>query len=354
MKKDAEWLCEFESLEKKFPYSLAVVDAHTAGSSARLLVGGFPPVKGKTVSDRLEYFQNNLDYIRVAFMQEPRGHESCCGAILLPPSTPEEDLSCLFVTNSGYTSVCGHVSLALGNFLKQVSSEERSISKVSVGTPSGIIQLDCSGFQNSANTIAFENVPSFLYCEAEIELPNLEKIPVAVSFGGNFYVLVDAGNLPSSYKEASVSEMTVLGKAIMNAVNAQIEIKHPIQKHLNSASLVMFYGLPQCNNGDTKTFTTWGENQFDRSPCVTGTSALLGYLYWQGRIGVDEEYKVESIIGTTFIARIKKEVAVDSYRAVITEVAGDSYITGFNRIVVDPKDPIGAGFKIAPNLPIIN
>ncbi len=353
MKRNPEWFSELGSLAKKFPYSLTVVDAHTAGSIARLLVRGFPPVQGANISDRLEYFQHNLDYIRVALMQEPRGHESCCGAILLPPSTPEEDLSCLFVTNSGYTSVCGHVSLAIGNFLKQVSSDDEPISTVSIGTPSGIIQLNCSGFQKYSNIISLKNVPSFLYCETEIEIPNIGTIPVAVSFGGNFYVLVDARNIPNDYKRISVSEMTILGEKIRNVVNSKIEIHHPIQKHLNSASLVMFYGLPECECGDTKTLTTWGENQFDRSPCVTGTSALLGYLYWQDKIGVDEEYKVESIIGTTFIAKIKKEVAVDRYVGVITEVAGHSYITGFNQIVVDPQDPIGAGFKTPGNLTVI-
>ena len=349
---DFEWISQFNSLAKKFPYALTVVDAHTAGSIARLLVSGFPVVEGRTIGDRLAYFQTHLDYVRVALMQEPRGHQGCCGAILLPPSNPDEDLSCLFVTNSGYTSVCGHVSLAIGNFLKQASSAETPISTVFMGTLSGTVKLDCSGSKNSPNAIAFENVPSFLYCETDIYVPRIGKIPIAIGFGGNFYVLVDLKNLPVDREKVSVLEMTALGQEILNVANAKIEIAHPIEKDLTSASLVMFYALPEGENGSIKTLAVWGKNQFDRSPCVTGTSSLLGYLYDRGRIGVDEEYSVESVIGTTFTARIKKEVAVDRYRAVIPEVVGSSYIVGFNQVVVDPKDPIGSGFETPADLPM--
>lgn len=343
-----------DALTAKFSSSLVVVDTHTCGATARLLLGGFPPVKGETIHERMEYFREELDHIRVALMQEPRGHESSYGAVLLPPSTSEEDMSCLFMHNSGYSSMCGHVSIAIGNLIKQVSSSQRSektLSSFRLRTLAGIIHLDWSNAEAISGLIAYQNVPSFLYCEAKISVTEVGDIPVAISFGGNFYVLVNIENLPRISNQISILELTAIGARILDEVNRHIEIVHPLDKSLKSASLVMFYGLPGCTRGNTRSFTTWEYNKFDRSPCGTGTSALLAYLYSRHQLKIGAEYVVESVIGTIFRAQLLKETWVGSYRGIIPKIVGESYITGLNRVVIDPCDPLKEGFK-TPVVPL--
>ena len=46
-------------------------------------------------------------------MYEPRGHFDMFGAICVTPTHPDADIAVLFVHNAGYTTMCGHATIAL-------------------------------------------------------------------------------------------------------------------------------------------------------------------------------------------------------------------------------------------------
>lgn len=53
-----------------------------------------------------------------------------------------------------------------------------------------------------------------------------------------------------------------------------------------------------------------------------------------------------SVLGSEFKAKIIKETKVGKFPAIVPEVSGTAYVTGFNQLVVDDRDPYPTGFRI--------
>jgi proline racemase len=83
---------------------------------------------------------------------------------------------------------------------------------------------------------------------------------------------------------------------------------------------------------------------YDRSPCGTGTSAKLAVLCAKGSLEVGQSFVSESVIGTRFLARAVSTTKVGPFEAIVPEVEGSAWITGFQNFVIDPDDPCRFGF----------
>jgi proline racemase/trans-L-3-hydroxyproline dehydratase len=70
-------------------------------------------------------------------------------------------------------------------------------------------------------------------------------------------------------------------------------------------------------------------------------------LFAKGKMKVGDELVHESLIGTLFRGRIVGETSVGEYPAIIPEVSGNAYITGFQQIVAEPDDPLKKGFLLS-------
>jgi len=99
-----------------------------------------------------------------------------------------------------------------------------------------------------------------------------------------------------------------------------------------------------CPAAKEKNVVIFGQGQVDRSPCGTGTSAKMASLYKKGELKEHEEFMYESITGTTFTGKIIGVDRVGEFEAVLPEITGRAYITGFNHLVIDPDDPLKNGF----------
>jgi proline racemase len=86
--------------------------------------------------------------------------------------------------------------------------------------------------------------------------------------------------------------------------------------------------------------------QYGRSSGGTGTSARMAALYDKGQLGLMEEIWVESITGGLFWGRLLEETKVGGKKAVVPEITGSTYITGFHQFVIDPSDYLKDGFLI--------
>jgi proline racemase len=91
----------------------------------------------------------------------------------------------------------------------------------------------------------------------------------------------------------------------------------------------------------------FADGEVDRSPCGSGTSARMALLAADGRLGPGRGVlRHDSIVGTTFRARVVEAVRAEGRPAVVTEVEGAAYRTGEHRFVLDPRDPLGTGFVL--------
>lgn len=61
-----------------------------------------------------------------------------------------------------------------------------------------------------------------------------------------------------------------------------------------------------------------------------------------GSLGEGQELRHDSIVDTTFLVRVVGETP----EGVLTEVEGTAFRTGEHRFVLDPRDPLGAGFSL--------
>lgn len=327
---------------------VSTIDAHAAGEPLRIVTAGAPVLPGATILERRRYLAEHHDDLRRLLLFEPRGHADMYGAILTPPVTPEADYGVLFLTNEGYSTMCGHGVIALTTALLETGMLPRQEPETSVGydSPAGLIRARATVSGDQVTSVAFRNVPAFQYA---VRLPiTLASGPIEVdlAFGGAFYVLVEAEALGVAVEPARAGELTRLGMEIKRAVDAAHEVRHPLEPELAGIYGTIISGPPSGPGRDGRNITIYAEGAVDRSPCGTGTSAKRANLYATGGIGLDQLYVHESVIGTTFTGRVLAETEVAGRPAVVTEISGRGFITGFHQFVVGADDPTGAGFLV--------
>ncbi len=326
-----------------------VIDSHTMGEPTRIVVGGVPNIPGKTMPSKKEYLEKNMDYIRTSLMFEPRGHKDMFGAIITPPTIDEADFGIVFMDCGGYLNMCGHGSI--GATTVAIETEmvpiREPITEVTMEAPAGIIKGKGIVKDNKVQSVSIVNVPSFLYKrDVEIEVPEIGKVVLDISFGGSFFALVDAKQLNISVDIKNIEKLTKVGLKIRDIVNKSVKIRHPYLKYIKTVDLVEIYDETTNPNADKKNVVIFGKGQVDRSPCGTGTSAKMATLYEKGQLKKGEEFIYESIVGTTFNGKIIGTTKVGEYSAVIPEITGKAYITGFNQYIIVPEDPVKYGFIV--------
>ncbi len=324
------------------------VETHTAGEPTRIVISSLPELKGETMAEKKNNFEKHFDSVRRLLMHEPRGHTDMFGAILLPPSNPKAELGAIFMDSKGYLGMCVHGSIALvtAAIKTKVIDAREPVTEVVLDTPSGLVRATAHLDASSVKSVAIRNVPSFLYETGELCLPGRGKIPVDIAFGGNFFAIVEAESLGVTVKPESYQQLVTLGVSIRSRVNEKFSVQHPEKDHIQSIDLVEICDRPSHPEADGKNATVFGVGQVDRSPCGTGTSAKMATLYAKGKLGLDEEFVSESIAGTLFKGRLVEKTRVGDLDAVVPEVEGTAYVTGFSQFVLDPSDPLKEGFLL--------
>lgn len=336
----------------KIAKMISAIDTHTAGEAARLITGGIPKFPGKTMADKKQYLIDHSDHLRTALMHEPRGHNEMFGAFILEPTVEEADFGIIFMDAGGYLNMCGHNTIAAVTAAVEtgmVESEPNAKeTKVVLETPAGIVRAVAHhGTSGSVEEVSFDNVEAFLYKENQtIELAGFGKVTFDISFGGSFFAIIRSSEVGLTIEPKNASKFSKIGIQLRDAINEQIEIQHPTMAHIKTVDLVEFYDAPSHPEATYKNVVVFGDGQVDRSPCGTGTSAKLATLYAKGELKLDEPFVYESILGTLFKGKVVKEAKVADFAAVIPNVSGSAYITGFNSFLIDPEDPLKHGFVL--------
>lgn len=332
-----------------FVKSIHAVDSHTMGEPTRVLVGGIPPVPGKTMAEKKEYLEKNMDSLRTAVMHEPRGHNDMFGSIILPAAAEEADFGIVFMDGGGYLNMCGHGTIGAATVAVETGmvETEEPYTYLVLESPAGLIKAKVEVKNGKASSVSIINVPSFVYREdLEIEVPEIGGIRLDISFGGSFFALVDAKDLGIKVDSENIDVLKKIGIQIRNAVNEKIRVRHPEEHHINRVDLVEIYDDPSSPDADKRNAVIFGQGQVDRSPCGTGTCAKMAALFKKGELKEHEEFVYESITGTVFTGKIIGLDRVGEFEAVVPEITGNAYITGFNHLVIDPDDPLKNGFSL--------
>jgi proline racemase len=325
---------------------VTTIDAHAGGEPLRLITSGVPQLRGGTILERRQEMLEQHDDIRRALMWEPRGHADMYGALLTPPVTAEADYGILFMHNEGYSTMCGHGIIAVTTILVETGavSHQSSAARVAYDTPAGFVSARATVNGGRVTEVAFENVPSFVYAAAvPVETP-FGAFEVPVVFGGAFYALASApGGV--AVEPGNARTLIEFGMAVKHAVEARLEVVHPLDPGLHGIYGTIVTGLPS-DGADGRNVTIFADGEVDRSPCGTGTAARLAWLHATDAMPLDRPYVHESIIGSRFTGRVLRETTVGEHAAIVPEIAGHAVITGYHTFVVEPDDSIGSGFLV--------
>ena len=358
--------------------SLKTIDAHAAGEPLRLIVGGFPSPRGTTMLEKREWVKRHADHLRRALMLEPRGHTDMYGAILTEPIAPGSHAGVLFMHNEGYSTMCGHGIIAVTTI-----ALERGLIMPAPAAPTLVDQAGAGGdpclvvYDSPAGTIrararvwaggpgrsggpgraggaggvrvervAFQNVPSFVLHGGLVVKLAKGQARVDVAFGGAFYAIVDAESVGLPIDSAHLSELRRAGMEIKHAVEAQQAVVHPLDSGLRGIYGTIFTGPASDERADLRNVTIFADAEVDRSPCGTGTAAVMAVVDAMGLLAEDKPFVHESLIHTRFIGRIAGRTMVGEHQAIVPEIEGSAWITGEHTFLIDDDDPLKQGFRI--------
>jgi proline racemase len=325
------------------------VDAHTAGEPVRVILGGLPHLRGQNMVEKRNFFVNNFDCIRRALVFEPRGHRDMYAVMLTEPTRKYCDFGLIFLESDGYQDMCIHGTIGVVKVLVETGLVEarEPITEIGLDTTAGYVKGMAKVEEGMVKEVTVRNVPSFMtHCGVEINLPEKGPIKVDIAFGGNFYAIVDASELGVKVETQNASKLIELGLKIRDVVNREFKVEHPLNRHINEVKLVEICDRPKSAEATYRNAVIFGLGQIDRSPCGTGTCAKIATLYCKGSLKAGEQIISESIIGTHFKGKIVSETSVGEFKAVIPEITGQAYITGFHQFLLDPQDPLKEGFLI--------
>ena len=318
---------------------IRTVDYHTAGEPFRIVTDGVEPPRGATILDKRRDAHDRLDHVRRLLVHEPRGHADMYGCLVVEPNDDDADLGVVFFHNAGYSTACGHGTIALVTWALDEGIVERQEGEnhVVVDVPSGRLDAWARVEDGRVRGVRFRNVPSFVWAEG-VELGDRS---VDVAFGGAFYAVVEERVEPSE-----LPRLIELGRAIKREVEQWQDIVHPLEPELRDVYGVVFWQEESAEPLTHRNVTVFADGEVDRSPCGSGTSARLALLDRAGRLRRGEELRHLSIVDTEFRARVVGDAEVAGIPAVITDVEGRAFRTGEHVFTLDPDDPLGEGFLL--------
>lgn len=316
------------------------------GEPTRIVVGGIGPIPGASIRIQKEYFAANLDHIRTALLHEPRGHSDMFGAVLLPPNNDSADLAVFFMDDGGYLDMCGHgiVGASVAAIETGFVPITEPLTELRVETPAGLINIQLQVLNKIIGDVTVTNVDSFLYeSGVNIDLGAMGQVNVDISYGGNFFALVDTNDLGFDLTMDNLGRFIETGMLIKNTLAG---MPHPIHPTLGTlpVSLIEFSKQDRENRLSARNLVVFGKGQFDRSPCGTGTCAKMASLYAKSKLGLNEPFIHQSIINTTFTGMLTAESKINDQQTVTPQITARAYIIGIQQFVLNSNDPLCDGF----------
>lgn len=329
---------------------IKTIDMHTGGEPLRVILSGFPELKGTSVLGYRKYCKENFDYLRTALMFEPRGHADMYGCILTPANDEEGDFGIIFLHNEGYSTMCGHAIIAISTLAVQMNwiavKEGENILKIDA--PCGRITSYARVENGKVIGVRFYCVPSFVVgLDREVFVKGIGKVIYDLAYGGAFYAYVNMqkNNFDFGLNTEDYRNLIQTGMDIKHAVMASDkEIIHPFEEDLSFLYGTIFIDKSDKKNIDSRNVCIFAEGEVDRCPTGSGVSGRMAIHSARKEIDYGDAMTIESITNSVFKGSIVSEVDFGPFQAVIPQVEGTAHITGAHTFVIDPNDPMKNGF----------
>ena len=325
------------------------IDAHTCGNPVRLVAGGGPVLHGSNMSEKRQHFLTDYDWIRKGLMFEPRGHDMMSGSILYPAHDAANDIAVLFIETSGCLPMCGHGTIGTIT----IGVEEGLITPkvpglIRMEAPAGLVMIEYKQEGKKVKSVKLVNVPAYLAAsELTVDCPDLGELVIDVSYGGNFYAIIDVQKNFKGLEHYPADKLIAWARELRKRINEKYEFVHPEDPTINGCSHILWTGAVLDKTSTARNAVFYGDKAIDRSPCGTGTSARMAQWYAKGKMSKGDLFIHESIIGSKFIGTIEEVTTVNGMTAIRPGIEGWAKIYGYNTITIDPDDdPYACGFQV--------
>ncbi|WP_037062974.1 proline racemase family protein [Pseudonocardia acaciae] len=340
---------------------IETIDWHTGGEPFRIVPDGPAAVTaaGLTVAERRMVAVQNEDvqWLRALLCSEPRGHADMYGGFLVPPDDDGAHLGVLFWHKDGFSTACGHGTIALGAWAVasgRVPAPDDGVTDVVIDVPSGRVAARVRTVGGLVEDVTFTNVASYVHARDVKVATSRGPVTVDVAFGGAMFAVLPAGDVGLRVEPDDVTELIAVGREIRNALNAAGAAEHPTDPRLSGiygTILTEEVNPPTTREDGTRrlhqrNITVFSDGEVDRSPCGSGTSARLALLAAGGELGPGDELRHESVVGSVFRAWIAEPATAHGHPAVIPAMTGTAYAVGTSRFTVDPRDDLVPGFVL--------
>lgn len=268
------------------------------------------------------------------------------GAVITEPTANEADFGVLFLHNEGYSTMCGHAVIALGT----IAVETNAISKpacdeVVIETPAGLVRTWTNMTDSRVESVSFSNVPCFVYDRnVTVDVPKYGTVECDIAFGGAFYAYCEASQFGVRLEPDNVQTLIDIGQKVKTAVSNTVDIEHPTEDDLGFLYGTILTGAPNSDEVDSRNVCIFADGEVDRCPTGTGVSGRVALRADDGLLDPQEEFAVESIIGSVFTGHYENETTFGGHSAVCPIIQGTAHVTGRHEFLVDPTDPFGDGF----------
>ena len=340
---------------------ITAIDVHAAGEPGRVIVGGVLDVPGTTMYEKMVYLREHNDDMRKRMLREPRGYPALCCNLVLPSTHPDADAGFVIMEQveyppmSGSNTICTATALLETGMIPMVEP----VTEFTLEAPAGLVRIRAEVSNGKVRGVTFRNVPAFAtHLDAKVEVPHLGTVTVDVAYGGMFYVIADAASVGLSLTPDEGKDICRIGEMIKAATREQLPVVHPENSGIAGVTIAEFSAPAVRSDAAMKNTVvvssgaldwdrpdTW-TGVLDRSPCGTGTCAKMATLHARGRLGLNQDFPHEGILGTLFTGRLVWETRVGQYPAVIPTITGQAWIYAITQYVMDAEDPFTEGFTV--------
>jgi trans-L-3-hydroxyproline dehydratase len=330
---------------------IETVEMHTGGEPVRLVVSGYPEIAGKTLLEKRRFAKERLDRFRRLIMFEPRGHFDMYGVLPVKPDHPEADMAVLFIHNEGYSTMCGHATIALGRYAVDagIVKPQNNVARLNLQCPCGLVEVKIAVADGKPGDVHFTSVPAFAFdLDRVVEVEGLGSIKVDIGYGGAFYAFLPAEVFGLDVRRSTTRSLVDAADRVTKAVQRQVKLDHP-----DSEDLAFLYGTILTDGrsgladaGASANICVFAEREVDRSPTGSGVTARVALAVARDPAVTQGEFLFESITGSLFSGRVAARDVCGKFPAVRVEVGGRAYYTGRSVFTVEPDDALAAGFLL--------
>ena len=330
---------------------IETTEMHTGGEPVRIVTSGYPPIAGDTLLAKRRYVRENLDHLRRMVMFEPRGHHDMYGVIPVEPDHPEADIAVLFMHNEGYSTMCGHATLAMGRWAVDtgaVEADGKNEVSVNIQCPCGLVRTRVAIENGKAGAVAFESVPAFAFAlDKVVETRTWGPVTLDIGYGGAFYAFLAAPHIGLDVRQSPVRDLVDAATEITRAAKDQVPLSHPEEDDLAFLyGTILTDGRDEFSEKPSANVCVFADAQVDRSATGSGVTACIALQLRRGLIEIGQTRRFESVTGDVFTATAVRACKVGRFDAVTVEVSGRSYYTGTARFTAEDGDALGGGFLL--------